>query len=267
MTHLDQVTAKFDDLQYMRPVHAEFLRDFISTHDARDILEVGFYHGKSSACIAAILEDLGRGHLVTLDLELARTFDPNIHSVLDAVGLAHRVTPVYAQRSYTWEMAKMITATPRPQFDLCYFDGDHTWDGTGYGFVLVDMLLRPGGWIIFDDLNWTLDEAIRAGVKGPKSWRQRSRDEQTTPAVRLVFDTLIPHFGYTDLQTAFRDTWAIARKPLDAVREPTRAYRPGIAARLATRIRNTLRRRQATDIRRPAPVAAQARTVRRRWRQ
>src|SRR5690606_15735400 len=174
----------------------------------------GFYHGKSSAYFAAILEDLGRGHLVTIDRNDAKKRKPNIDEVLTQLNLRHRVTPVYVERSYTWEMAKMIAVTPRPQFDLCYFDGGHTWDGTGFGFILVDLLLKPGGWIVFDDLKWTIQTAMQSMEKVPKHWLACSPDERVTPAVRLVFDLLVPHLGYTDMHVINRGQWGVARKPL-----------------------------------------------------
>ena len=216
MDNIERVREAFGDLEYMGHQDAKFIRDFIVKHDVRDILEIGFFHGKSSAYFAAILEDLGRGHLVTIDRATARQREPNIEHVLSTLDLTHRVTPIYSERSYTWEMGKMIRATPRPQFDLCYFDGEHTWDGTGFGFLLVDMLLRPGGWIIFDDLKWTIKAAIDDLAKAPRSWRACSEDERATPGVKMVFDLLVPHLGYTDMRTAKNGWWGIARKPLNA---------------------------------------------------
>jgi len=192
------------------------MRDLIIKHDVRDVLEMGFYHGKSSAYFAAILEDLGRGHLLTIDVTAARSRDPNIGQVLSKLGLSHRVTPVFAHRSYTWELGKMIRAAPRPQFDLCYFDGGHTWDATGFGFVLVDMLLRPGGWIVFDDLNWTIEGAMQDSAKPPRYWLACSPDERAMPAVKLVFDHLVPRLGYTEMRIINGGWWGIARKPLEA---------------------------------------------------
>jgi predicted O-methyltransferase YrrM len=214
MNNFNRVTSDFDHLPYMRHPQALLLRGLITEHDIRDIIEIGFYHGKSSAYLAAILEDLGRGYLTTIDLTSGSRREPNIEQVLSALDLAHRVTPVYAERSYTWELAKMIRANPRRQFDLCYFDGGHTWDATGFGFVLVDLLLRPGGWIVFDDLKWTIESAIPDMAKVPSHWLAASSDERVTPAVQLVFDLLVPHLGYTDLRTANNGEWGIARKPI-----------------------------------------------------
>lgn len=214
-SRFESVNAAFDDLQYMRDSEARLLRDIVIENDVRDILEIGFYQGKSSAYLAAMLEDMGRGHLVTIDREKARKHRPNIEEVLAELGLTHRVTAVFAERSYTWEMARLIRAKPRPQFDLCYFDGGHTWDQTGFGFLLVDMLLRPGGLIVFDDLTWTIEAAIGQRTNVPKYWRVSSDDERKTPGVKLVFDLLVPHLGYTDIRTANEGRWGIARKPLD----------------------------------------------------
>jgi predicted O-methyltransferase YrrM len=215
MDTFEKVRSVFDDLEYMRHPQAELIRDFVVKHDSRDILEIGFYHGKSSAYIASILEDLGRGHLVTIDRDAARSREPNIEQVLSTLDLSHRVTPVYAHRSYTWELAKMIRAKPRPQFDLCYFDGGHTWDPTGFGFVLVDMLLRPGGWIIFDDLPWTIEAAMQDMAKLPAHWRAADPEERSTPAVNLVFELLVPHLGYTDRYVTNDGQWGVARKTGD----------------------------------------------------
>jgi predicted O-methyltransferase YrrM len=66
-------------------------------HDLSNILEVGFYHGKSSAYFAAILEDEGRGHLATIDMANARQREPNIVQVLESVALSHRVTPIFCR--------------------------------------------------------------------------------------------------------------------------------------------------------------------------
>lgn len=227
MNHFERVTSNYADLPYMRERQAKIMRDLIIEHEAQDILEIGFYHGKSSAYFAAILEDMGRGHLSTIDREGAQRRSPNIEEILASLDLAHRVTPIYAHRSYTWELGRMIQASPRPQFDFCYFDGGHTWDGTGFGLVLVDMLLRPGGWIVFDDIPWTVAAAMKGRSKVPHLWKTFDANERATPAVKLVFDLLVPHLGYTNKRTINGGQWGIARKPLEGS-----AARPGRRGRL-----------------------------------
>jgi hypothetical protein len=133
--------------------------------------------------------------------------------VLDKVGLSHRVKPIFAHRSFTWELAKLLKQRSRPQFDCCYFDGGHTWDVTGFGFVLVDMLIRPGGWIIFDDLDWTIERSISRTPSFANSYKTYSADEKLVPGVRLVWDLLLPHFGYVNRSEEEHFHWGIAQKP------------------------------------------------------
>lgn len=212
MSHFDLVDTKLKDLQYMKTPQAVRMRDFIAEHDVADVLEIGFYKGKSSAYFAAILEDRGLGHLTTIDKAAARKMEPNIIQTLESVNLSSRVTPIFAQRSHTWALGKLVRQTPRPQFDLCYFDGGHTWDVTGLGFVLVDMLLRPGGWIIFDDLDWTINSSTRGKPERAKRYASYSNEEKRSPGVRLVFETLVPHLGYHNIQEDRDLGWGFAQK-------------------------------------------------------
>lgn len=209
---IQAVTGELKGVRYMREAQAARLRDHMRRQKVRDVLEVGFFQGKSSAYIAAVLEEMGAGHLTTIDREHARDKSPNIHDCLERTGLSHRVTPVFAERSYTWEMARMIEARPRPQFDLCYFDGGHTWDMTGFGLLLVDMLMRPGGWIVFDDVDWTIEGSIaQAPGRKASQFDRYSDDEKSAKPVRMVVERLAPHLGYKPVR--IEDGWAFARKP------------------------------------------------------
>ena len=186
-----------------------FLREFIVKRDLRDLLEIGFYQGKSSAYIAAILEDRGGpGHLTTFDRMSAKEKTPGIDDLLGELGLSHRVTASFAERSYTWELGRMIKDGQRELYDFCYFDGGHTWDYTGFGFLLADMLLKPGGWIIFDDLDWTLDSS-EPGQFGKSGHDVFGADELSTATVRMVFDTIVPYMGYGSLSEKKKFHWGI----------------------------------------------------------
>ena len=213
MSMFDETDRKIGKLQYMTRENAEFMRKFIADRDLSSLLEIGFFKGKSTAYFAAILEDLGRGHVTAIDKKTALDHQPNIDDVLKMTGLSHRVTRVLSDRSYTWELLKMMRSTKPPQFDFCYFDGGHTWDATGFGFVLVDRLLKPGGWIIFDDLDWTIEKSLESSPQRESIYRKYGSDERTTPAVRLVFETLVKDFGYQNMNEVSAFSWGVAQKP------------------------------------------------------
>lgn len=204
---VDSVLAGF---KYMTTQQGRQIYDLIVEHRLRRVLELGFAYGKSSCYLAAAVDELGPdGHVLTLDRLSARDWNPNIHQLLDKCGLTERVTPVFAEVSYTWELLKLLEQDPQPRFDFAYIDGGHTWDVSGFGFLLVDRLLAPGGWVVFDDLDWTV-----AGSRGLRnsSWAKKLPEEQrTTPQVRKVFEVLVR--THPDYDMAYEsDGWGWARK-------------------------------------------------------
>lgn len=209
---IDEVDRRWGRLKYMGIDQARFLRDFIRTHDLSELLELGFFQGKSTAFMAAILEELGRGHITTMDREGAKKRRPPIERVLADLRLAHRVTPIYSHRSFTWELRRLLAQSPRPEFDLCYIDGAHTWDGAGFSFLLVDVLLKPGGWVIFDDLDWSISRSP-AATKDAKRYSQYSEEEKQAKQVRDVWQILLPERGYHNSYEEHRFHWGIAQKP------------------------------------------------------
>jgi predicted O-methyltransferase YrrM len=204
----DEVDAAVTGVQFMKTKQGRQVYDFLLEHKLSRVLELGFAHGKSTCYLAAATDELG-GHVVTMDKTGARDRSPNIHQLLDKTGLSGRVTPVFAETSYTWELMKLLDQDPPPRFDFAYIDGGHTWDVTGYGFFLVDRLLAPGGWMLFDDLDWTI-----AGSRGLRNsgWAHSLPEEQrTTPQVRKVFELLVKaHPGYDQVHE--QDGWGWARK-------------------------------------------------------
>ncbi|MBX2854326.1 MAG: class I SAM-dependent methyltransferase [Rhodobacteraceae bacterium] len=213
MTKFDEVTERFGDVPFMHEAQAARMRELIDAAGAEHVLEIGTYHGKSAAYLAAILEDQGAGHLVTVDKTNAQTRTPNVAELLSAAGLSHRATTRFAYRSYTWELQGMLAEQPRPVFDFCYFDGSHLWDATGLGVVLVDMLLKPGGLLVLDDMDWSVDRSPAYQAR-PDLAKQFSPEERAAKPVRLVWDLILPRLGFEAVEEIRPFSWGVARKPL-----------------------------------------------------
>lgn len=208
---IKQVEAKFPELKYMKPVKAAFMRDLIREHALDNLLEIGTAYGKSTAYMALTQEERGRGHITTLDRISTADLKPSAEEVLASLGVGHRVTIIRAERSYTHTLMKMLEQNPRPQFDFVYHDGGHTWDETGFAFFLTDILLRPGGWMIFDDLDWTIASSSEKRGKKRRGHASYSQEERETPLVRKVWELLVPGVGY--LNRREWKHWGIAQKP------------------------------------------------------
>lgn len=211
MAGIHEVQEQFPDLLYMKLEQAETLDRFLKEHRLTNCLELGFFHGKSSAFFASILRDMGEGHLTTIDQKHSIDRSPNIHEVLGALDLASWVTPIFEPRSFNWRLMRMLEENPRPAFDFCYIDAAHTWYDTGLGFFLVDKVLKPGGWILFDDLTFDYQRLITPGKKPPEYLARMTGEERETQQVLKVWDLLVKeHPGYDEFIQDER--WAFARK-------------------------------------------------------
>jgi predicted O-methyltransferase YrrM len=203
-------------LPYMRYEEAERLLRLIDQHALGDCLELGFFHGVSSCYIAEILRERGGGHLTTVGQERAREREPNIDTLLGRLGLQSYVTVHYEPRSYTWRLMKLLEAHAAPAFDFCYVDGGHDWDTSGFAFFLVEKLLRPGGWLVFDDLDWSGAHSLRVrrqrGIADIPAGIKRMTDEELhTPQVRKVWELLVKtHSSFAHVHE--EGQWGFAQK-------------------------------------------------------
>jgi predicted O-methyltransferase YrrM len=188
---------------------AQVICDVIAENKFRHILELGFRHGVSTCYMAAALDDLGAGEITTIDLLGAKEAQPNIDALLGDLGLAHLVDVYYEPTSYIWRLMKLLEADDAPRFDFCYIDGAHDWATDGFAFFLVDRLLKPGGLIIFDDMDWTYESSPT--LKRTEQVRVMPDEEKKTQQVRKVYDLLVKtHPAYGDFM--IKDGWGYARK-------------------------------------------------------
>jgi len=216
MKKIDLTTLhiKLKDIPHMTIEQAEKLSQFIAENPIYNILELGFYHGVSSCYIAHTLRELQRdgAHLTSIDLESARDLSPNIEQLVEDFALEKILTVVYDDKSYTWTLMAMIDDGRHNTFDFCYIDGAHNWDTDGFAFFLVDKLLKKGGWILFDDLDWTYNDSPK--LKNSDFVRSMPKLERETKQVRKVFELLVeqhPNYDY------FKEDmgWGLAQKVSD----------------------------------------------------
>jgi predicted O-methyltransferase YrrM len=240
------------------------LYEFIVGQQATQILELGFAHGTSTCYMAAALDELGRGHITTIDNQSARRRTPSLPDLLKRLALPEdTVTYIFADTSYNWELMRLIEANTvdglcRPIFDFCFIDGAHLWEVDGLAFFLVDKLLKPGGWILFDDIPWT-----QASSPSPKIQAKLSKipaDQATCAQVERIFTLLVrQHHDYDDLSIRERWGWAhkrsstapaagVARNAIDAA-YATRTIRQDLRA-LARKMRQGAKARARSYARR-----------------
>ena len=209
---LEVLQSELRNIPHMTIDQSEEITRLIVEEGISSILELGFRHGVSTCYMAAALDEAGGGNITTIDLENARDASPNIEELLARFGLNKNVTIHYEPSSYLWRLMKMLEENPNPRFDFCYIDGAHSWDVDGFAFFLVDKLLKPGGIIIFDDLDWTFATSDVLGRS--ELVMAMPAEEKTTPQVRKVYELLVKtHPAYGEFIQ--KDDWAYARKLAD----------------------------------------------------
>src|SRR5438270_254705 len=208
----EEVAARLDGIPFMSPALGRRVYDHVCATKPREVLELGTAHGVSAAYMAAALEANDQGHLTTVD-HAGAAFVPSPKEVLEGAGLAHRVTIVGEHSSYNWflkqqvEQASDAAGNTTPRYDFCYLDGAKNFNVDGLAVVLIEKLLRPGGWLLMDDLEWTYEDnpwIVPSGDGHPLG--PLSASERTEPHLRAVFELIVKqHPSFSRLQR--EDEW------------------------------------------------------------
>ena len=177
-------------------------------------IELGTGFGATTCVLAAALEANGSGRVVTVDM--FRHEPVNVDVVSSHVGLRERIDIVVDPLGYNWYLADRIrreseSGTCKPVFDFCLLDGAHEFEPDALAFTLVAKLLKPGGALVVDDVNFHL----RQIPNWRDSFGNRSDRELDTEQIRMVWELLVrqhPDFEDFRLRQDGRLGWARRRK-------------------------------------------------------
>ena len=91
---------------------------------------------------------------------------------------------------------KMLRDYQTPYFDYVYLDGAHTWGVDALAFLLIDRLLKPGGYVDFDDYDWTIATSPTINPSAyPATLKLYTEEQIGTPQVKLIVDLLVRREG------------------------------------------------------------------------
>jgi predicted O-methyltransferase YrrM len=211
---------------HISPQQGRVLYDHLRATKPETLLELGTAHGVSAAYIAAAIEANGYGRLTTVDSSQFRWQDPAPEEVLAFVGLRDWVSFERSYSTYNWFLKEQIeqrsdtSGNCEPLYDFCFLDGQKNWTVDGLAVFLIEKLLRPGGWLLMDDLGWTYSPD-RQGWHYTIDIGTLSEKERREPHMRAVFDLIIKqHPAFTELR--IQDEWfGWARKQPDQPRRLT----------------------------------------------
>lgn len=236
MPDFDEVARAIAGIPFMSPAQGRLVYDHVRRTNARDVLELGTAHGVGAAYMAA-----AGATVTTVDFQGAH-YDPSPEEVRRRAGVDFTIVREFS--SYTWWLKTQVQARSdahgnvTPAYDFVYLDGAKNWTIDGLAVILIEKLLRPGGWLLMDDLEWTYAQDPHREATDGIVHRELSEPERTQPHLRAVFDLIVAqHPSFTELRRE-DEWWGWARKNPDA----PRTYTVTTSQSLPTLATNTARR-------------------------
>lgn len=183
---------------------------FLGTTECRTIAEIGVYVGETSEGLARFLNGLGMLHLLDYEDQVL-----NVQRRLRKLGYDNVIAHGNSRKlldSYNWSLMKLLQQHTGPIFDYVFIDGAHTWNVDGLTFFLVDRLLRPGGYVDFDDYSWSLanSPSLRPCVF-PLTAELYTSEQISVAQVALIVDLLVkPNPRYQEVvpNKIYRKLWS-----------------------------------------------------------
>jgi predicted O-methyltransferase YrrM len=215
MHSIDEVVAAMRSQEWgITEPQGRMLFDFILREKPRSILELGCGIGTSACYMAAALEHLGNGRVLSIDnnRDLPAWVSRSFAKIDPALARFHEL--MVTETSYNNELMNFINSQTRngrcePCFDFCFIDGAHTWEVDSCAFFLAEKLLTPGGWMLFDDLTWTIAGSAEAMKHLPEG--KEATELMRTPQVSRIFELCVTqHPGFDSF--TITDDWGWARK-------------------------------------------------------
>ncbi|WP_028982402.1 class I SAM-dependent methyltransferase [Sporocytophaga myxococcoides] len=133
---------KENEITSVEDHHGEFMHNLIKDNNLKSTLEIGFAYGKSGAYIMSATQ----GHHVAID-----PFQDDFKNIgvenIGRIGLSQHLE---LHRDFSHMVLPQLLKEDR-RFDFVFIDGDHRFDGIFIDFYYSDLLLNPGGFILFHD--------------------------------------------------------------------------------------------------------------------
>lgn len=151
---------------------ASVMMDLIFNHRPKVIVEVGIYGGKSLIPMAMALDYCKEGIIYGIDpWESSESVVGFMDANADWWGMLDHemIMQDYLAKVREYKLEKYIRtlrttsadAQPIDEIDLIHIDGNHSEDSAYFDVQKWIPLVKPGGFIIFDDVDWrTTDKAV-----------------------------------------------------------------------------------------------------------
>ena len=194
-----QVKNSLAGVRWMSLQQGARITEIIQAHRLKRCLEIGTVHGVGACFMAAAVGE--EGSVTTVDIQRR---PPDAHECANRCGIPiERIEMIVDPLGSSWVLNEMHNAGR--EFDFVYIDGRHVMENIICDFFQSMLILRPGGWLAFDDLDWHHNASPDSGDPQREKWLSKYPDSwRTLKHVREVAEKFVkPH---RDVTNVFEDT-------------------------------------------------------------
>ena len=154
------ISTKINNLTFHH--HYHIIYDILNSYDKSNVVnyvEIGCYAG-GSACLA-----LQRPNTRVVSIDLGDPIPKDI--VIENISKLNIHNNKYTYLQGNSQDTEMVDKLSKEidQIDVLFIDGDHSYQGVVNDFLLYVNLVKPGGYIIFDDYNdWQYSPEVKTAV-------------------------------------------------------------------------------------------------------
>jgi len=164
------------------------LREVLSKRPADSVVyyEVGVGIGATVSEVAKIMNNMGSIILFSLERELRELGNDLVQLGFNNVD-ASWGSPSKTYSGYHFQLAKAYIGKKIPMFDLAYVDGGHVFHLDAPAACVLKELCKPGGYILFDDYNWTIARSPSMNPESrPETAMQYDSEQIAEAHVKMV---------------------------------------------------------------------------------
>lgn len=94
--------------------------------------------------------------------------------------------------SYNWSLAKLLEKNAGPIYDYVFIDGAHSWAVDALTAFLADRMLKVGGYLDFDDYDWTFGASPSCNPSVfPLTRKLYTAEQIESKQVKMIVDLII----------------------------------------------------------------------------
>jgi predicted O-methyltransferase YrrM len=150
---------------FITPDQADFLYHFVLLTRPRIVAETGFHVGHSACVILKAMERYGGGTLISFDIARYEETTQAAEMVKARFEGFHLIAGD-SKETLAGTLGQILSSNPGATLDFATVDGGHDIDTARSDMLIMETLLKPGGYLWLDDFESNKDRCVQVSIVG-----------------------------------------------------------------------------------------------------